>query len=144
MLAAVTVTVRGLILTAIPPMPDIDQIQTDEEWNAMMEEYEAVQLLRGKILRGEVVLGADGSVPGAAEALAAVPAAPVAAAALPVAPVAAVAVPAAVAAAVPVPGAPAAAFALPNPNDPVWMAQMAAYQAALAAQGGAPAAVPVA
>ena len=52
----------------------------------MMEEYEAVQLLRGKILRGEVVLGADGSVPGAAEALAAVPAAPVAAAALPVAP----------------------------------------------------------
>jgi len=45
-----------LILQHIPPMPDIDQIQTDEEWHAMMEEYEAVMVLRGKIARGEVSL----------------------------------------------------------------------------------------
>jgi len=45
-----------LVLQHIPPMPDIDQIQTDEEWHAMMEEYEAVMVLRGKIARGEVSL----------------------------------------------------------------------------------------
>jgi hypothetical protein len=48
--------VYSLELDHIPPMPDIDQISTDEEWQAMMEEYEAVMVLRGKIARGEVTL----------------------------------------------------------------------------------------
>merc|ERR1712168_709687 len=48
--------VYSLELDHIPPMPDIDQISTDEEWQAMMEEYEAVMVLRGKIARGEVSL----------------------------------------------------------------------------------------
>lgn len=48
--------VYTLELDHIPPMPDIDQISTDEEWQAMMEEYEAVMVLRGKIARGEVAL----------------------------------------------------------------------------------------
>ena len=89
--------VVALELTHIPPMPDIDQIQTDEEWQAMMEEYEAVMVLRGKIARGEVSLedalkpDEVGGVAGVAAAapVAAVEAAPVAAA--PEVPVAAVA-----------------------------------------------------
>merc|ERR1712131_254290 len=63
--------VYSLELDHIPPMPDIDQISTDEEWQAMMEEYEAVMVLRGKIARGEVSLEEALAQPAAAAAPAA-------------------------------------------------------------------------
>ena len=62
-----------------------------KEWNAMMEEYEAVQALRGAILRGEISLEDATSddavaVPEAPAAPAEAPAAPAVEAAAPAAP----------------------------------------------------------